>query len=476
MGWSQPSVSLKTRAWPWSPWICLLIIFIGVLFGIIHIVLHSPAGEMPSLASGFWLPLTLKIVTGILIGITVYSLWWEIQAVRVWIWNAWCRDMDSQWRAQAQQHLFVIKHTILTSDPLLLPQLAGVAQERDQDSSALTVLPGEPLVPGISRFEQLCRELIQRVKDALLKRYPSGHLTVLIQTSGSEREREILTFNRLWSDEKLPWIPNIHFLNEGEFFNEWNQAVSSSRVPVIVLALHYRQPDESQPELASVLMLAADSLLAAGEKKTAIRLFRAMPLNSRALSYELKELRDVAKSEHSQKHLVWHSGIPDAARQGMGRILSELSIIVYSDMGINGVIDFDNQCGKYPGLAGWLMIAAASEMTFYGASNQWILCENEKESWAITLGNNSLSIDEESGSYSLPPFPAGSVLLSLLINSAIFWFIDNTSSLGFSWAGIMLMLFSLIVTLPGIPFLLRRIVVKIQRTYFVKTALQSGKE
>ncbi|MBV8041526.1 hypothetical protein [Pluralibacter sp.] len=476
MGWSLPNIPVKNETRAWSPWICLLIILTGIFCGLVRVVLHSPVGGLPSLASGYWLPLTMKTLTGIAIAITAYSLWWETQAVSVWNWNEWRQNMHNLWRARVHQHLFVVRHVTLSSDPQLLPRLVGVVQESDDDSPPLTVLPDEQLTPGISRFEQLCRVLSDRTKGELLKRYPSGHLTVLVQTSTSDNEQELQVLHRLWNDEQFPWTPEIHILSNALPYGDWNQTVLSSCDPVLVLALHYRQPGESLPEFASALLFVPGSLLAAEEQKTAIRLFRAMPLNSSALLLELKALRDMGQQSANKKHLVWHSGLPDAPSLGVGRILNELSLPLYSDIGTGGVIDFDAHFGGYGGLSGWLMVAVASEMTRYGVSSQWLLCENENESWAVTLGNCAPVMDMEPGSASRPPFPAGSVMLALLFNAAVVGIIQHIPSLAFSWTGIVILLFSLIVTLPGIAFLLRHIIARVQHSQFIKAARQSGKE
>lgn len=475
MGWSQPNVPVKDDARPWSPWICLFIIFAGIFFALIWVVLHSPVGGVPSLSSGYWLPLTMKTLTGISVAIAAYLLWWEIQAVSVWNWNTWRLNMNILWRRRAHQHLFVARHVTLTADPQLLPRLAGVATNGD-DTSPLTLLPDEPLIPGVSRFGQLSRLLINQIKSSLLQRYPTGPLTVLVQTSTSDNEEELQSFNRLWADEKLPWTPDIHILPNEVPLCDWDRYASSTRVPVLVLALHYRQPDESLPEFACALLLTPGSKLASADRKIATRLFRAMPLNSIALIHELKELRDMGQQPANQKHLVWHAGLAAGPRQSLGRILNELSLPLYDDVCAGGVVDFDRYCGIYGGLAGWLMVATATEMASYGPGSQWLLCESEKEARAVALGQGAPVTEGESGVSSQSPYPAGSILLALLLNVGLFSVIQHYPSLAFSWAGIMILLLSLAVTLPGIAFVLRRVTAVLQRPLFIRAAKQPGKE
>jgi hypothetical protein len=44
-----------------------------------------------------------------------------------------------------------------------------------------------------------------------------------------------------------------------------------------VLAMHYRQPNESLPEFASVLLLKPSSLVKQGEYNFILKIFHAMP-------------------------------------------------------------------------------------------------------------------------------------------------------------------------------------------------------
>ena len=87
MGWSLPEVPEKEPAPAWSPWVCLLIIILGLFIGLLVAVLKSPATGLPSLSSGSWLPLTTRTFAGISASIAVYSFCWEMQAIRVWNWN-----------------------------------------------------------------------------------------------------------------------------------------------------------------------------------------------------------------------------------------------------------------------------------------------------------------------------------------------------------------------------------------------------
>jgi hypothetical protein len=88
----------------------------------------------------------------------------------------------------------VTRHVVLTADPQLLSRLRVL---RDSDeTSLLTLLPEEAFIPGIS-FEQLCRLLINQIKTILSQAYPSGPLTVIIQTSATDKKRKFSIFPSL---------------------------------------------------------------------------------------------------------------------------------------------------------------------------------------------------------------------------------------------------------------------------------------
>lgn len=476
MGWSLPEVPEKDPAPAWSPWVCLLIIILGLFIGLLVAVMKSPTTGLPSLSSGAWLPLTTRTFAGISASIAVYSFWGEMQAIRVWNWNEWCRNTRLKWRLRAHQHLVILSHVFIAADMNLLSRLAHTQEGDGADTPPLTLLPDAPLTPGISRFEQLLRHLISQITPSLLRRYPSGPLQIIVQTNGSDKDRESRSFHRIWSDEALPWKAGIHFQDAGLSFDDWNQLVGSTKRPVLVLAMHYRQPDDVLPEFASALFLMPPSMLNPGEQKNALRLFRAMPLNTRTLASELGELRDMSLTPAGRKRLVWHSGLADAPRQSVSRVLNDLAIPLYDGVGTGGVIDYDTACVRYGDLAGWAMIGAAADMAAYGPACQWILVKGEDDAWAVTLGNTA-PVPGQDCFVVPPPFPGGSVLMALLLNVGLYSLITHyLPSIALSWSGITLLLLSLIVTLPGLAILLRRVTARLQRPVFIKAARQSGKE
>lgn len=478
MGWSLPEVSEKEQAPSWSPWICLLIVCLGLFTGLLVAVLKSPTTGLPSLRSGVWLPLTTQTFTGISAAIAVYSLWWETLAIRVWNWNEWCRNMRLKWRLRAHQHLVILSHVFIAADAGLLSRLAHIdTQERDStDTPPLTLLPDNPLTPGISRFEQLLRHLIAQITPSIRRRYPSGSLQIIVQTNGSDKDRESQSFHRVWTAGLPAWKAEVHFQDTNSSFGDWNQFVGARTQPVLVLAMYFRQPDDTLPEFASALFLMPPSILNPGELKNALRLFRAMPLNASTLSAELGEFQDMAQQSVGKKYLVWHSGLSDGPRQSVSRVLSDLSVPLYDSIGNGGVIDYDTACTRYGGLAGWAMIGAAAEMASYGPASQWLLLESENDAWAVMLENAEPAIVHDHFVIQ-PPFPGGSVLMALLLNAGLYsLMIHYFPSTAFSWSGITFLLLSLIVTLPGLAILLRRITARLQRPEFIRVAIHSGKE
>lgn len=476
MGWSLPEVPVKEQAPAWSPWICLLIIILGLFTGLLVAVLKSPTTGLPSLSSGAWLPLTTRTFAGILAVIAVYSFCLETLAIRVWNWNEWCRNMRLKWRLRAHQHLVILSHVFIAADAGLLSRLAHTQEGDSADTPPLTLLPDAPLTPGISRFEQLLRHLIAQIMPSIRRRYPSGPLQIIVQTNGSDKDRESQSFHRIWSEGSSPWKVEIHFQDADSSLDGWNQFMGPIKQPVLILAMHYRLPDDVLPEFASMLFLMPPSMLNQSEQKNALRFFRAMPLNPRTLATELSELRDMALTPVSKKHLVWHSGLSDAPRQSVNRVLNDLSVPLYDSIGTCGVIDYDSVCARYGGLAGWAMIGAAAEMAAYGPACKWLLFESEDDAWAVTLGNAAPAVGHDHFAIQ-PPFPGGSVLMALLLNVGLYsLMIHYFPSTALSWSGISLLLLSLIVTLPGLTILLRRITARFQRPDFIRAARQSGKE
>lgn len=406
MGWSLPEVPEKEPAPAWSPWVCLLIIILGLFIGLIVAVQKSPTTGLPSLSSGAWLPLTAWTFASISAVIAVYSFCQEMLAVRVWNWNEWCRNMRLMWRLRAQQHLVILSHVFIAADTGLLSRLAQTQEGESADTPTLTLLPDVPLTPGISRFEQLLSHLIAQITPSVRRRYPSGPLQIIVHTNGSAKDRESRSFHRIWSAGSPPWKAEIHFQDADSALDSWNHFVESTKRPVLVLAMHYRLPGDVLPEFASALFLMHPSMLNQGEQKNALRLFRAMPLNTRMLATELSELRDMALTPASKKHLVWHSGLSDAPRQSVNRALNDLSVALYDGIGTGGVIDYDSICARYGGLAGWAMIGAAAEMPAYGSACQWLLLEGEDDAWAVALGNTAPVLGQDR--FVIPsPFPGG---------------------------------------------------------------------
>lgn len=112
-------------------------------------------------------------------------------AIRVWNWNAWCRNMRLRWRLRwrlrAHQHLAILGHVFAAADVGLLSRLAHTQEGDSADTPPLTLLPGEPLTPGISRFEQLLRHLIAQITPSIRRRYPRGRYRLLFRPTAATK-------------------------------------------------------------------------------------------------------------------------------------------------------------------------------------------------------------------------------------------------------------------------------------------------
>lgn len=477
MGWSLPNIPIKEEVSAWSPWICLTIIASGIFVAFIHIVVHSPAGEFPTLASGYWLPLTGYTLAGIMSGITLYLIWWEIRTFLIRNWNNWRLNTHLAWRHQSHQHLCVANHTVLTADTQLLSKLAGVAQINQDEVPSLTLSMGTPLIPGIIRFEQICKLLINNVNNSLAQQYSSGPLTILIQTTAYNNEKEEESLKRLWEEEKLPWIPFIHVLPDGAPFEGWNQRLLTTSSPVLVLVMHYRQPDETLPEFACALLLLPQSMVKPSEQRDAVRVFRTMPLNTGALPRELAELRDMEQQPAGEKFLVWHSGLSASSARALGRVVNELPLPLHNDIAAGGIIDFEKTCADYKALAGWLMVAAATEMVNYGPGSHWLIQANGKQASVMVVGNG-LPVNRDNAIKVSPlPYPSGSLSLAIILNVAVFGSVYHFSpDWLFSLSGMLCVMLSMVFTLPGAVFLLRHVLTSLQRPRFVQAAGLDSKE
>jgi hypothetical protein len=155
--------------------------------------------------------------------------------------------------------------------PTIAFSTSGCCVENSDETSLLTLLPEEAFIPGISRFEQLCRLLINQIKTILSQAYPSGPLTVIIQTSATDKKRNSV-FSLLWEDEALPWM-RYSCLIQFVVFNNWNKFLSTAHYPLLVLALHYRQPEEALAEFACALLLLPEAMLKSSEQRDAVQYF-----------------------------------------------------------------------------------------------------------------------------------------------------------------------------------------------------------
>lgn len=471
MGWSLPQVPARPPATEWSPWICLFIILSGVAAGLAWALFSAPAGGLSSLSSGAWLPLSAYTLVSIIVGTTLYLLWWEGQALSIWFWNSWRLNMRAAWRQQAHQHLYVVSHVVLTPEVECVPRLIGLASRDDSERPHTTLLPGERLDPGISRFEQLCQVLITQATASLAGWYSSGPITVIVQTSTEMPAQEQQRIAELWQQQGWPWIPSIQVLATEFPFDYWNKQLAELNHPLLVLALHYREPGEAQAEFASALLLAPPDLIPAALRKEAMKLFRAMPLKTARITAELKALRDMAQQPAETIRLVWFSGLTAPQSQLLSTATRGLSLSLSSSASAGGFIDFDKGCERYGPLASWLMLAAAVEAANYDMGSHWLVWADAKQGWAMVAGNQDAEPSQPSEEMPAAPFPAGGLMLAVLLNALSLWFLALAYPAGlFSWGGMVCILLIAGITLPGIALFFRRTVARLLYPVFIRAA------
>lgn len=474
MGWSIPEVPVRAPAASWSPWVCLFIILFGVFIGLAWAIFSAPAGGLAVVSSGTWLPLTGVMLISILAAIALYLLWWEAQALATWYWNSWRLNMLSAWQQQAHQHLCVVSQVVLTPDAESVPRIIGLASQDENQQSPSTLRPDEILVPGMSRFEMLCRLLIVQATSSLPRWYPTGNINVVIQTpddpdiSAEEKQQRIVA---LWSLLALPWNATIEMLPTTFPFEYWNEQLAELNHPLLVLALHYRQPGETQTEFASALLLSPPALLPCAQRNEAMKLFRAMPLNMARLTAELQALQDMGQQPTGAVRLVWFSGLTAPQSQLLAEVVRDLPLALSRSAPGDGVIDFDKRYKGYGHLTGWLMATVASEATHYDMGGHWMIWADDKQAWAMAAGIQEAAVLYPPEMMAVPPFPAGGIMCAVLLHLFGFWFLVSNYSDGlFSWWGVACASLVSGIALPGIALVLRKIVAWLLLPGFIHTA------
>jgi len=478
MGWSVPEVPARGPVAAWSPWICLFILFFGICIALAWALLTAPAGGLSSLPSDARLLLTGYTLMAVMAAVTFYLLWWETQALGIWYWNSWRLNMHAAWQRQAHQHLCVVSRVMLTPDAQRIPRLIGLASEEEGEDKSTTLLPDEVLVPGISRFEQLCRKLIAQATSTLSRWYPAGGVTVIVQTSSDtektaqeQRERIIA----IWQQQALPWKVTVQILPTTFPFEYWNKQLLERKHPVLVLALHYRQPGETQAEMAGALLLMPPSLLPSAARTDALKLFRAMPLQTNKLTAELKELRDMVQQPAEAIRLIWFSGLTAPQRQLLATATHGLSLHLSGLAPMAGLIDFDRGSEQYGHLASWLMMVAAAETADYETGSHWLVWADDKQAWAMAAGVETAVPYQRSEMALTAPFPAGGITLAVLLHSVLLWCLGSKYPVWlFSWWGASCVLLMLGIMLPGIALLLRKSVARLLLPAFIRTAAKQG--
>ncbi|KGD71062.1 hypothetical protein [Pantoea vagans] len=479
MGWSFPEIPKRAPATDWSPWVCLFIILIVTAAGFSWILLFAPAEGGSFLTSSSWLSVTGYMMLAILSALTLYLLWWEIQALSIWFWNNWRMNMHCAWQRHSHQHMCIVNQVILTPEAECIPRLIGLSGADESETKPATLLPDEALVPGISRFEQICQILIKQSTSSLAGQYPAGPLTVVIQTSAeiTDHLQQQQRITALWQRLALPWTLSVEVLPAEFPFEYWNNQLLTMPHPVLVLALHYRLMDEVLPEFACALLLAPSSMRLTDEQHEAVRLFRAMPLKISKLTAELEDLRKMAQQPSEAIRLVWVSGLTAPQLQRLMATTHDLSLSLYSSAPMAGVIDFDKGTECYGYLAGWLMLCVATETVNYDMGSHWLLWADDQQAWAMAAGTRMPVSIQHAENSTATPFPAGGMMLAVVLNILLLWFLGQSYPEDlFSWWG---MVFSVVVTglsLPGVALGLRKLVARVMLPGFIHAADKAWKE
>lgn len=478
MGWSVPQAPAPQKAARWSPWVCLFIIGAGYLAALAWVVLSTPSGGLPALSSGFYLPVTGFTLAGVGICLTAYLVWWEVQALRFFNLTWWQHNTHRSWRAWALESLAVVKSVMLTAEPDLISSLAGIQPkppEDEENTRPKTLSLGGAVIPGINRFTQLCRTLLQDIAPSLASLPTHFPIAVYLQTTGDDDQRQG-RFEKLWNEILPGRALAFHLLPDALPFETWNQTVISSPHPVLILALHYRQPGEETTEIATALLLSPARLLNVSSGQPVTRIYRAMPVSPEKLDGELHELRDMAQQPADSIRLLWFSGLSDSAKQSLSTAVFTLQLPLSSAAPGGGVIDVDRSCGQNGSLSGWLLAGIAAQMAEQEQGSQWIVCENNGQTWAMVAGRDDPSSQPPHTELPDQPFPCGGLALGLLLCGLLFGVAGAVWPVWlFSGWGLATILITLLILLPGCVLGLRYLVGRTTESDFVSAAQVSSR-
>lgn len=475
MGWSLPPVDKKVSVQGGSPWVYLLIIVVIIIIAALFVIIGVPLQNISSYSTEYWLALSLRLSGFMLFASMIYSLWWEIRVTLVWNWNQWQRNMCEMWYQYRSQYRVLVDHEFIGA----CGPSANVLVRQDPDDLAEAshnLWTDQPVTPGINRFGKISGYLLMQMVPKIRQRYPAGPLKIVIQTSVSDQENERALFLQVSQSLLLPWQISLQFQSPESAFSDWNQLLSGCQDPILLLAMHYRQPQEKQPEFGCAFLLHPPTGLVSVEAKNALRLFRAMPIELTDFAGELQEFRGETRPAQQRNTLFWFSGLPKIHQLSIQRILNELQLPLDIEIGNGGIIDYDSHFANYGALAGWAMVATAAQIAITRTVDQWLVLAIDQQAWGVMLTRQK-PLPYQDSDILLPPVPVGSLMLAMFINTLLgYWLYYTFPERLFSWTGLFCLMISLAVTLSGIPFLLRKMISRIQYPSFIKAAQQSTKE
>ncbi|MBU9837776.1 hypothetical protein J1786_23600 [Rahnella sp. L72c] len=479
MGWSVPQAAPCERPARWSPWVCVCIFAIAYFCALVWVVFDTPSTGLYSLASGHYLPLTGFTVVAILFGLTGYLLPLEIQSLMYFDWTHWQANTHAVWQKWTHQHLCIVEAKNFSPDAELLFRLAGL-EPADHDVSAqetvgINIPTGGILVPGIFRFEALSRFLLMGMIPAMQGLSDHNILSLVVQTTRHLSEEHAQCLEKIWQSLPLTSQLDLHLLPAELPFEGWNNPLINTQNPVLILAFHYREPDDKLPEIATSLLLSPARLLKPDTQKVSPQLFRAMPLNMNTLPEDLLELRDMTQQPAESLRLVWFSGLTDILRQKLNAVVHDLKLPLRQEAPMGGQLDFDKGCGGYGSLSGWLMLGAAADMIKRGQGSQWVLAAAEESAWAVVVGDQAPVQADYHSQLPRDVYPAGCLVASLLFNLVLFWSLGHAfPDWLFSFRGTITLILTLVVTMIGSAVGLRIILNRLLEPHFIRSAQQGS--
>lgn len=389
MGWDMPAIPDVQCSQPFS--VCLGM-GIAVSYALAVIIWMVSAGHFNTLFMMESIFPLLIIVIGMPLFTIIAGFFLTIEISDLYILFGRHLKANIQTRRQnwAHQYHYAIACVFLSPDKALLARINDESTENAPSSITVSPLFADDMrEPGLARYEQLCEALLTPLHaevTALPRDSHQGGLAVYVQTTHEVTEQELLIVKKLCRTLALPQPLMVHALPPEPPFEFFNQKLLNARTPSIVLALHYRQPDDDRPELAVGMLFIPAYSLKASEYGIYPQVFRAMPVNKERLHEELQELHAMAQQPDEAINLIWHSGLDALLSKKLNLAANELNLPLDKNIPLRGQLNFDTQYGSYGPLTSWFMLAATVTRSSATHQGQWIVAGSDRSLWAQTIG------------------------------------------------------------------------------------------